>query len=128
MQGGSIGLANSWFQFWFNTEHDGGNFVAPAITPSMSTYGRGVWLWDTGFHVMALLAGGAGRPRSLLKAKQQLQVRVAGRDSQATNAVKLGRSCVQPTVKLRRGACTCACAGRECLAVKAWCVSSSARR
>lgn len=52
----SRGLVNSWFRFWFNTEHDGnavrahvtyhritlrntitaGNWVAPIITPSMS--------------------------------------------------------------------------------------------
>merc|ERR1712137_668266 len=64
----------SWYQFWFNTEHDGGNWVRPAICPSMSLYARGVWLWDTGFHVFALLAGGSGSPRSLRKAQDQLTI------------------------------------------------------
>lgn len=32
------GLYNSWYQFWYNTEHDAGNWVAPVITPSISTY------------------------------------------------------------------------------------------
>lgn len=41
----------------------------------MSRYGRGMWLWDTGFHVMALLTGGRG-PRALQKAKDQLSVMV----------------------------------------------------
>jgi len=62
----------SWYQFWFNTEHDGGNWVRPALCPSMSYYARGVWLWDTGFHVFALLAGGGGSPRSLQKAQDQI--------------------------------------------------------
>eukprot|EP00662_Eupelagonemidae_sp_cell21_P050345 gene50345-11283_t len=37
----------------------------------MSQYGRGMWLWDTGFHVFALLTGG---PRALAKAQDQLLV------------------------------------------------------
>lgn len=63
----------SWFRFWFNTEHDAGNWLRPVVTPSMSGYARGMWLWDTGFHVMALLTGGQG-PRSLAKARDQLYV------------------------------------------------------
>jgi hypothetical protein len=51
--------------------------AAAVITPSMSHYGRGMWLWDSGFHVMALLAGGNGQARSLVKAQQQLEVLIA---------------------------------------------------
>eukprot|EP00055_Hartaetosiga_balthica_P012204 m.58572 g.58572 ORF g.58572 m.58572 type:complete len:657 (+) comp7870_c0_seq1:95-2065(+) len=61
----------AWFQFWFNTERAGGNWIKPIITPSMSHYGRGMWLWDSGFHVFALLSGG---PHALEKAKDQLAV------------------------------------------------------
>jgi hypothetical protein len=34
---GRFGVYNSWFQFWFNTEHDAGYWIAPVITPSKST-------------------------------------------------------------------------------------------
>eukprot|EP00056_Hartaetosiga_gracilis_P003715 m.66463 g.66463 ORF g.66463 m.66463 type:complete len:663 (-) comp11554_c0_seq1:195-2183(-) len=61
----------AWYQFWFNTEREGGNWIKPVITPSMSHYGRGMWLWDTGFHVFALLSG---KDRALQKAKDQLEV------------------------------------------------------
>ena len=67
------GLYNSWFQFWYNTEHDAGNWTHPMITPSMNTYGRGMWLWDSAFHVMSLASGGIG-PRSLKLAGDQLRV------------------------------------------------------
>ena len=70
------GVYNSWFQFWFNTEHDAGHWIAPVITPSKSTYGRGMWLWDSAFHVMALASGGTG-PRSLKLAGDQLRVLIA---------------------------------------------------
>ena len=64
---------NAWFQFWFNTERAGGkHWVKPVITPSMSTYARGIWLWDTGFHVFALLTSPG--TRALEKAKDQLTV------------------------------------------------------
>ncbi|EGD74272.1 hypothetical protein PTSG_06281 [Salpingoeca rosetta] len=64
---------NAWFQFWFNTERAGGeHWVRPVITPSMSRYARGLWLWDTGFHVFALLASPGSR--ALAKAKDQLTV------------------------------------------------------
>jgi len=49
---------NAWYQFWYNTEHAEGMWSRPIITPSKSRYGRGVWLWDTGFHVFALIQGG----------------------------------------------------------------------
>ena len=45
----------------------------PMITPSMNTYGRGMWLWDSAFHVMSLASGGIG-PRSLKLAGDQLRV------------------------------------------------------
>mmetsp|Transcript_40209 Transcript_40209/g.65378 ORF Transcript_40209/g.65378 Transcript_40209/m.65378 type:complete len:351 (-) Transcript_40209:249-1301(-) len=39
----------------------------------MSRYGRGVWLWDTAFHIFALLSGGTG-PRTVRKAREQLEI------------------------------------------------------
>ncbi|KAH3745762.1 Glucosidase YgjK [Pelomyxa schiedti] len=61
----------AWFQFWYNTEHADGYWVRDIVTPSKSTYGRGVWLWDTGFHVFALLLGGEN---ALQLAKNQIIV------------------------------------------------------
>lgn len=37
----------SWFNFWYNIEHAEGNWTNDVITPSKSTYGRGMWLWDS---------------------------------------------------------------------------------
>lgn len=63
----------SWFQFWYNTERAGGqHWPFAVITPSMSRYGRGMWLWDTAFHVFALI--NSIGPRALKKAKDQISV------------------------------------------------------
>lgn len=61
----------SWFQYWYNTEHDAGNWVAPIVCPARGYYGGAIWLWDTGFHVHGLLTGG---PLGLAKAIGQLTV------------------------------------------------------
>ncbi len=66
---------NAWFQFWYNTEHPEGYWTRPIITPSKSTYGRGVWLWDSAFHIFALMTGG---PDAVSLAKDQVRVLVEG--------------------------------------------------
>jgi hypothetical protein len=60
---------NSWFQFWYNTQHAEGLWKSAIITPSRSSYGRGIWLWDTAFHVLALVHGG---PAALKLAEEQV--------------------------------------------------------
>jgi hypothetical protein len=62
---------SAWWQFWYNTEHAQGHWLHDIVTPSLSTYGRGIWIWDTGFHVLALLHGGGA---GLTLAKEQIQV------------------------------------------------------
>jgi len=62
---------NAWSQFWYNTEHKEGYWSGDIITPSMSTYARGIWLWDTGFHVLALQHGG---PDGIALAADQIKV------------------------------------------------------
>lgn len=66
---------NSWYQFWYNTEHAEGLWSRPIITPSKSSYGRGIWLWDSAFHVFALLRG---RNNALQLAEDQVRVLVEG--------------------------------------------------
>jgi hypothetical protein len=65
----------SWFSFWYNTEHALDHWGSPVITPSKSTYGRGMWLWDSAFHIFALVHGGAS---ALDIATAQVRVLVAG--------------------------------------------------
>jgi len=62
-----------WYQFFFNTERPKGLWTKPIICPSMSQYGRGVWLWDSAFHILGLLAGGE---KALDLAKSQVYVLV----------------------------------------------------
>lgn len=66
---------NAWYQFWYNTEHAEGFWSRPIITPSKSYYGRGVWLWDSAFHIFALIQG--GKPGIQL-AKDQILVLTEG--------------------------------------------------
>lgn len=63
----------AWYQFWYSTEHPEGLWSRPIITPSKSSYGRGVWLWDSAFHIFALVTGG---PEALQLAKDQATVLV----------------------------------------------------
>jgi hypothetical protein len=63
----------AWYQFWYSTEHPEGLWSRPIITPSKSAYGRGVWLWDSAFHIFALVTGG---PEALQLAKDQVIVLV----------------------------------------------------
>jgi len=65
----------AWYQFWHNIEHAEGYWTRPILTPSKSGYTRGVWLWDTGFHIMALVQGGK---RSVQLAADQVRVLVNG--------------------------------------------------
>ena len=105
-----IKYGSSWLQFWLNTEHSttgvpigllsgDGNWAHDVVCPSKSKYARGIWEWDTGFHVLSLITAGAG-PRSLKKAEDQLSVMM-------TATLKLGKTpccvgaaavedCVQP--------------------------------
>jgi len=63
----------AWYQFWYSTEHPEGLWSRPIITPSKSAYGRGIWLWDSAFHIFALVTGG---PEALQLAKDQVIVLV----------------------------------------------------
>lgn len=64
---------NAWFQLWYNQERPEGLWRKTIITPSKSSYGRGIWLWDSAFHIFALLNGG---DRCLRLAADQVDVLV----------------------------------------------------
>ncbi len=49
-----------WYWLWFDTMSPKGRWIRPGITPSRIVYGRGVWLWDSAFHVFGLAHGGPG--------------------------------------------------------------------
>lgn len=66
---------SSWFQFWYNTEAPTGYWNRAIITPSMTRYGRAMWLWDSSFHVMALRYGDS---HALQLAQDQILVLVNG--------------------------------------------------
>jgi hypothetical protein len=61
----------NWFWLWFNLEHAQGLWIRDIISPSKVNYGRGVWLWDSAFHVQALLHGGNEARR---RARDQIEV------------------------------------------------------
>lgn len=61
----------SWFWFWYSTQRAKGCWNKDILTPSRNYYGRGVWLWDSGFHIQALLLGGK---RALQLAADQVEV------------------------------------------------------
>lgn len=48
----------AWHNFWQNTQHAEGRWQAPVVTPDKSSHGRGVGLWDSALHAMALAGGG----------------------------------------------------------------------
>jgi len=50
--------ANAWYLFLENTATPVGKWIETAITPSKRHYFRGIWLWDSAFHALALSAGG----------------------------------------------------------------------
>jgi hypothetical protein len=62
---------SNWFWLWFNLEHSEGLWIRDIISPSKVNYGRGIWLWDSAFHVQALLHGG---DEALMRAKDQIEV------------------------------------------------------
>lgn len=63
--------AISWFWIWYSVEEARGLWPGDILTPSKSSYGRGIWLWDSGFHIPALLLGG---PKALRWAADQVEV------------------------------------------------------
>lgn len=67
-------FARAWATLWVDTQPAGGAWPHPIISPG-SYYMRGIWIWDTGFHVLGLLHGG-------LKARQlaiwQIEVMLSG--------------------------------------------------
>ena len=56
--------AFSWYWLWFNTQAPAGCWMRPGIVPSRITYGRGVWLWDSAFHIFGLVHGGPAARRA----------------------------------------------------------------
>jgi Mannosylglycerate hydrolase MGH1-like glycoside hydrolase domain len=50
--------AMSWYLFWANAAAPQGNWPNEAIVPSKRHYFRGIWLWDSAFHAIALAGGG----------------------------------------------------------------------
>jgi len=65
---------NSWYLFWENTASPSGNWTTEAITPSKRHYFRGVWLWDSAFHALALAKGGE-TARALARSQVDLFVK-----------------------------------------------------
>jgi hypothetical protein len=66
---------NSWYQFWHNIESAKGFWSRSIITPSKLAYGRGIWLWDSAFHIFALIHGGK---QGIQLAKDQVVVLAEG--------------------------------------------------
>jgi glycogen debranching enzyme len=66
----------AWATFWVDTQPPGGAWPRPIISPGAS-YMRGIWLWDTGFHVLGLLHGG---PKARRLAAWQIEVMLSGQD------------------------------------------------
>ena len=67
-------VAWAWYWLWYNTLGAEGCWGHDIITPSKQAYARGVWLWDSGFHIMALARGGA---EAVALAADQIRVLVA---------------------------------------------------
>jgi len=65
--------ALSWNLFWENTASPIGNWISEAVTPSKRHYFRGVWLWDSAFHALALARGNA-EARALARKQIELFV------------------------------------------------------
>ncbi len=63
--------APSWYLFWENQAVASGKWTADVLVPSKRQYFRGIWLWDTAFHVLALSRGGEA---ALALARKQLDV------------------------------------------------------
>lgn len=61
----------NWYWFWHNAEAAEGRWRYEIVPPSKHQYGRGIWLWDTGFHMLGLLTGG---PEARELAKRQMLV------------------------------------------------------
>ena len=63
--------APSWYLFWENQATAAGKWTADVLVPSKRHYFRGIWLWDTAFHVIALTKGGEA---ALTLARKQMDV------------------------------------------------------
>ncbi len=85
----SRGVARAWYLLWNNALGPEGLWDSPVISPSRCSYGRGVWLWDSGFHALALAAGG---PRAAALGKSQVLalLRRAGPDGRVPREVWAG--------------------------------------
>jgi putative isomerase len=67
-------LVRAWATLWVNTQPKGGSWIQPIISPGAS-YMRGIWIWDSGFHVLGLLHGG---PKARQLALWQIEVMLSG--------------------------------------------------
>ena len=67
-------FARAWATLWIDTQPAGGAWPHPIISPG-TYYMRGIWIWDTGFHVLGLLHGG---PKARQLAMWQIDVMLSG--------------------------------------------------
>jgi glycogen debranching enzyme len=67
-------IARAWSTLWADIQPAEGAWIRPIISPGAS-YLRGIWLWDSGFHVLGLLHGG---PKARQLALWQIEVMLSG--------------------------------------------------
>jgi putative isomerase len=72
--GRKAAFARAWATLWIDTQPAGGAWIHPIISPG-ANYMRGIWIWDTGFHVLGLLHGG---PKARQLAIWQIEVMLSG--------------------------------------------------
>jgi glycogen debranching enzyme len=67
-------IGRAWATLWADIQPADGAWTHPIISPG-AHYLRGIWLWDTGFHVLGLLHGG---PKARQLALWQIEVMLSG--------------------------------------------------